>query len=112
MAGEHWGGTDMNNVEDWTMPEWMEPFRDLFTLRIGLRLNESEQVDLVLGDGAYDRGAWCDRISDQTPGVGYVILEGNPAPVRVRLSYLDDADISEMAGLYAATNVVPLFPRA
>jgi hypothetical protein len=84
------------------------PFRDLFTLRIGLRLNEAEQVDLVLGDGAYDRGAWCDRISEQTPGVGYVVLEGNPAPTRVRISYLDDADIALMASDYAPTQPVPV----
>jgi hypothetical protein len=43
------------------------PFRDLFTVRIALRLSEPEQVKLVLGDGAYERGAWCDRISELTP---------------------------------------------
>ena len=53
--------------------------------RIALRLDESDQVDMVLGDGARDRGALADEIS-LTPGpysVGYVRLEP-PDPVRVR----------------------------
>jgi DNA segregation ATPase FtsK/SpoIIIE, S-DNA-T family len=33
------------------------PFRDLFTHRITLRLAEDSHVDMVLGDGAFDRGA-------------------------------------------------------
>ncbi|MBB2744930.1 UNVERIFIED_ORG: hypothetical protein FHR35_004779 [Microbispora rosea subsp. rosea] len=37
--------------------------RNLFPDKIALRLDESEQVDMVLGDGARDRGALADRIS-------------------------------------------------
>ncbi|SBW18308.1 plasmid transfer protein [Candidatus Protofrankia californiensis] len=33
------------------------PFRDLFPVRVALRMTEADQVDLVLGDGARDRGA-------------------------------------------------------
>ena len=55
--------------------------RNLFPTRIALRLDESDQVDMVLGDGARDRGALADEISP-TPetgaGVGYVRLEGSP----------------------------------
>ena len=43
--------------------------RNLFPTRIALRLDESEQVDMVLGDGARDRGARCDEISS-TPQIG------------------------------------------
>jgi S-DNA-T family DNA segregation ATPase FtsK/SpoIIIE len=34
--------------------------RNLFPDRIAMRLDEPEQVDMVLGDGARDRGATCD----------------------------------------------------
>ncbi|MQA17703.1 MAG: cell division protein FtsK, partial [Pseudonocardiaceae bacterium] len=46
------------------------PFRDLFPTRIGLRLTEASQADLVLGDGMRDRGALCDHIPQSLPGVG------------------------------------------
>ncbi len=49
------------------------PMRDLFPTRIALRLTEAEQVDLVLGPGARDRGARCDRIPDDAARAsGYV----------------------------------------
>jgi hypothetical protein len=48
------------------------PVRQLFTVRIGLRLTEASQTAMVLGQGARDAGAECDLIADTTPGVGYV----------------------------------------
>lgn len=42
------------------------PLRQLFTTRIGLRLTEATQTTMVLGQGARDAGAECDRISDVT----------------------------------------------
>jgi hypothetical protein len=50
--------------------------RNLFSTRIALRLDESDQVDMVLGDGARDRGALADQISPPPTGagVGYVRL--------------------------------------
>jgi S-DNA-T family DNA segregation ATPase FtsK/SpoIIIE len=77
------------------------PFRDLFPTRIGLRLTEKEQVDMVLGDGARNRGALCDQIAETTPGIGYVALDGVREPVRVRFSYLTDTDIGELVRDYA-----------
>src|SRR5579862_4715859 len=59
--------------------------RNLFPTRIALRLDESDQVDMVLGDGARDRGALADEISPipaTGAGVGYVRLEGSPQVVR------------------------------
>lgn len=82
------------------------PFRDLFPTRIGLRLTEASQVDLVLGDGMRDRGALCDHIPQSLPGVGYVVLDGDPTPVRVRFSYLDDQDIRDMARTYGRLQVI------
>jgi len=74
--------------------------RNLFSTRIALRLDESDQVDMVLGDGARDRGALADQISPDTwtgAGVGYVRLEASPDPVRVRAAYVSDDDIHVMA---------------
>ncbi|MDP9863371.1 MULTISPECIES: FtsK/SpoIIIE domain-containing protein [Streptosporangium] len=79
--------------------------RNLFPDKIALRLDESEQVDMVLGDGARDRGALADHISPiptQGAGVGYVRLECSPDPVRVRAAYVSDADIRAMAGQVTA----------
>ena len=74
--------------------------RNLFSTRIALRLDESDQVDMVLGDGARDRGALADQISPVPgtgAGVGYVRLEASPDPVRVRAAYVTDDDICAMA---------------
>ncbi|MDG4817072.1 FtsK/SpoIIIE domain-containing protein [Micromonospora sp. WMMD956] len=76
------------------------PFRDLFPTRIGLRLTEPEQVDMVLGDAARDRGALCDRIPESAPGVGFVVLDGVREPVRVRFAYLTDDDIRQLGHDY------------
>ena len=74
--------------------------RNLFPTRIAMRLDESDQVDMVLGDGARDRGALADLISplpEVGAGVAYVRLETSPDPVRVRAGYVEDADIAAMA---------------
>jgi S-DNA-T family DNA segregation ATPase FtsK/SpoIIIE len=78
------------------------PFRDLFPTRIALRLTEAEQADLVLGHGAHNRGAACERIPVTQPGVGYVLLDGQREPVRVRAAQATDADIAELARTYPA----------
>ncbi|RCG23468.1 cell division protein FtsK [Sphaerisporangium album] len=78
--------------------------RNLFPDKIALRLDEPSQVDLVLGDGARDRGALADQISTNPTtgaGVGYVRLETSPEPVRVRAAYVSDADIRAMVAEYA-----------
>ncbi|GAA2562101.1 FtsK/SpoIIIE domain-containing protein [Winogradskya consettensis] len=82
------------------------PARGLFPTRIALRLSESNEVDLVLGDGMRDRGALCDRISETAPGVGYVALDGDPTPMRVRFSYLTDDEIRDMADIYGRVQVI------
>ena len=67
--------------------------RNLISTRIALRLDESDQVDMVLGDGARDRGALADQISPDPwtgAGVGYVRLGASPDPVRVRAAYVSD----------------------
>jgi len=79
--------------------------RNLFPDKIALRLDEPSQADLVLGDGARDRGALCDEISADPAtgaGVGYIRLEADPDPVRVRAAYVTDDDIRAMTATYAA----------
>jgi S-DNA-T family DNA segregation ATPase FtsK/SpoIIIE len=71
-------------------------FRNLFPARVGLRLDEPMQIDMVLGDGAREQGARCDRIPASLPGVGYVRLDGDREPTRVRAGYVTDQDIAAM----------------
>ncbi|MGW0192086.1 FtsK/SpoIIIE domain-containing protein [Nonomuraea sp. NPDC003201] len=86
--------------------------RNLFPDKIALRLDESEQVDMVLGEGARERGALADLISpipDIGAGVAYVRLETSPEPVRVRAAYVSDSDIRDMvAWLKADHDTLPL----
>lgn len=81
------------------------PVRQLFTVRIGLRLTEASQTAMVLGQGARDAGAECDLIADTTPGVGYVMIDGTAQPQRIRAFHVTDADIT-----YLATRFTP--PRS
>jgi DNA segregation ATPase FtsK/SpoIIIE, S-DNA-T family len=84
--------------------------RNLFPDRIAMRLDEPEQVDMVLGDGARDRGAACELISVDPAtggGVAFVRLEADPDPVRVRTAWITDADIRDMAD-QVARDTVPL----
>ena len=78
--------------------------RNLFPDKIALRLDEPGQADMVLGDGARDRGARCEEISSNPAvgaGVGFVRLETDPDPVRVRAAYVSDEEIRAMAAAYA-----------
>jgi S-DNA-T family DNA segregation ATPase FtsK/SpoIIIE len=76
--------------------------RDLFPTRIALGLTERGHVDLLLGDGARDRGALADQIPLSAKGVAYVLLDGQPEPARVRFSFVSDDVIREMAATFPA----------
>ena len=52
------------------------PIRQLFSIRVGLRMTESTQTTMVLGAAAREAGAVCDHIPTSTPGVGYVCADG------------------------------------
>jgi hypothetical protein len=57
--------------------------RNLFPDRIAMRLDEPEQVDMVLGDGARDRGAACELIStDPATGPGWRSSGWKPTRIR------------------------------
>ncbi len=79
--------------------------RNLFPDKIALRLDEPGQADMVLGDGARDRGAHCDGISSDPQtgaGVGFIRLEKDPDPVRVRAAWVTDDDIRAMTAAHQA----------
>lgn len=76
-------------------------WRQMVTLRIGLRMDEATQTAMVLGQGARDRGARCDEIAPSTPGVAYVGEDGRAEFVRVRAYHVTDADIAYLVAHYA-----------
>ena len=78
------------------------PIRQLFSIRIGMRMTESSQTAMVLGAAARDAGAVCDQILTTTPGVGYVCEDGTAEPVRVRAFHVTDADIDYLTAQFAA----------
>lgn len=75
------------------------PQRDLYTVRVCMRVTEAAQVVLVLGPGARDRGARADQIPESLPGVAFVQVDGVAEPVRVRFAHVTDADIRALAAL-------------
>jgi len=77
------------------------PNRQLFPIRIGLRLDEPTQVAMVHGQGARDRGARCDRISEHTPGVGFVGEDGTTDFVRVRAFWVSDTAADAIVDTYS-----------
>jgi len=75
--------------------------RQLFPTRVGLRLTEATQVNMVFGAGARERGALCDLIPDTLPGVGYVAEDGRTERIRVRAFHVTDDDIAHLSTHYA-----------
>jgi S-DNA-T family DNA segregation ATPase FtsK/SpoIIIE len=72
------------------------PVRELFPRRICLRVSAKSHVSMVLGDQAYDRGAWANRITDTEAGVGYVFGEGIREPLRIRAGWVPDDTIKQL----------------
>jgi len=73
------------------------PIRQLFSIRIGMRMTEATQTAMVLGAAARDAGALCDEISTATPGVAYVCQDGRAEPLRARAFHVTDEDIDYLA---------------
>ncbi len=74
-------------------------YRNLFPLRIAGGLNEVRQVDMVLGEGMHEAGAYCERIPLGTAGAGvaYVLdAEHMMKPLLVRAPWCDDAVIQRV----------------
>jgi S-DNA-T family DNA segregation ATPase FtsK/SpoIIIE len=85
------------------------PVRDLFPRRICLRVAAKSHVAMVLGDGAYERGAWANRIGESEAGVGYVFGEGVREPLRVRAGWVPDETIKALEAFVCGATVHP-FP--
>ncbi|MGH3826308.1 MAG: FtsK/SpoIIIE domain-containing protein [Pseudonocardiaceae bacterium] len=83
------------------------PVRDLFPRRICLRVTTKSHVSMVLGEGAYERGAWANRITETEAGVGYVFGEGIREPLRVRAGWVPDQTIKHLQAFV----VSPLDPK-
>ncbi|CAN5278037.1 FtsK/SpoIIIE domain-containing protein [soil metagenome] len=77
------------------------PIRQLFSIRVGLRMTESTQTTMVLGAAAREAGAVCDVISTTAPGVGYACVDGSAEPVRVRAFHVTDPDIDYLSEHFA-----------
>ncbi|QGK69156.1 cell division protein FtsK [Allosaccharopolyspora coralli] len=77
------------------------PMRGLFPTKIALRLDESSYVDMCLGEGVRDRGAFADQIPGYMPGIAYLKHEGKREPRRVRAAFTDDDDITELVAFCA-----------
>src|SRR6478672_8520509 len=78
--------------------------RELFTTRICLGVTAASHVDMVLGDGARERGALADEIpgDEAHAGIGFVIDQGSRLPVRFRAAYVADEEIDELVARCAA----------
>jgi S-DNA-T family DNA segregation ATPase FtsK/SpoIIIE len=72
------------------------PVRELFPRRICLRVSAKSHVSMVLGDHAYERGAWANWITESDAGVGYVFGEGLREPLRIRAGWVPDETIKHL----------------
>jgi S-DNA-T family DNA segregation ATPase FtsK/SpoIIIE len=79
------------------------PVRELFPRRICLRVASKSHVAMVLGDHAYDRGAWANRIGESEAGVGYLFGEGIREPLRVRAAWVADDTIKALEAFVTGT---------
>jgi S-DNA-T family DNA segregation ATPase FtsK/SpoIIIE len=87
------------------------PVRELFPRRICLRVAAKSHVAMVLGDQAYERGAWANRIGESEAGVGYVFGEGVREPLRVRAGWVPDETVKALEAFVAGGTVHELRPR-
>lgn len=83
-------------------------YRDQFSIRIAGRMT-APMVDLVLGEGAYEAGALCDRIPlphAGGAGVAYVLDEVSMRPMMVRAPWCSDETIKRVLASVPAKAVV------
>jgi S-DNA-T family DNA segregation ATPase FtsK/SpoIIIE len=72
-------------------------WRGLCATRVCYRTDDDGAADLVLGDGARDRGAATELISEDTPGVAYTRTEGRRDIARVRTLHVTDDHLAALA---------------
>jgi integrase len=81
--------------------------------RICLGVTAASHVDMVLGDGARERGALADEIPGDPAhaGIGFVIDTGSRLPVRFRAAFVDDDEIDELVDRCAIHPPVRALPE-
>ncbi len=92
------------------------PVRELFPRRICLRVSAKSHVGMVLGENAYERGAWANRIGESEAGTGYVVGEGIREPLRIRAGWVPDNTIKQLETFITGpithdTTVLPFPPK-
>ena len=86
--------------------------RDLFTLRVLLRVSEPDQVDMALGRGALKAGARAHEIPDKgAEGTGYVVTEGRTESRLIRFPWTTDEQLAQIAQTHRATRPTPCEPE-
>lgn len=80
--------------------------RDLFPVRVGLRMTDQIQVDMALGREARAAGAACHEIPRSHPGVAYVFTEDRGV-VMARFPWTSDDKILSLSGEYRPRRVRP-----
>jgi DNA segregation ATPase FtsK/SpoIIIE, S-DNA-T family len=83
------------------------PVRELFPRRICLRVSAKSHVGMVLGDQAYERGAWANRITEAEAGTGYVFGEGLREPLRIRAGWVPDEVIKHLETFVTGPTTAP-----
>ncbi|WP_228002221.1 hypothetical protein [Nocardia australiensis] len=76
------------------------PQRQLLPYRVGMRMDEAAQVAMIHGQGARNRGSYCDQIPHTTPGVCYVQEDGKAGFRRARAFMVTDADVDRIVAQY------------
>ncbi|MEV6388789.1 cell division protein FtsK [Nocardia xishanensis] len=74
--------------------------RQLYPYRVGLRMSEPTQPNMLFGPSGRERGALCDEIPESTPGVAYVEHETSVEITRVRAYWVTDEDIDWIMRTY------------
>ena len=83
--------------------------RDLFTLRVLLRVSEPDQVDMALGRGALKAGARAHEIPEKgAEGTAYVVTEGRTQSTLIRFPFTTDERLAELGAAYPARRPCPV----
>jgi predicted GIY-YIG superfamily endonuclease len=86
-----WGLSQLGQVDA------LGRIRDLFPQRIALATKSREMTEAVLGPSAEAQGAACSKIPRQTPGVGYLYLDGVRGYRRFRSVLVEDEETAQIA---------------
>jgi len=84
------------------------PMRGLFPQTVGLRLRDSTETDMILGDAARRAGAHCEHVPAALPGVGWMVPDTGGPAIRFRLAHVTDDDIAAATSRFRAAGHVPV----